>query len=193
MSIDFMFFVHSLLLGVGLEMDAFAVSVANGVQDPGMKNRKVLLIAGTFGIFQGLMPLIGWFFVNVAADQFSVFEKIIPFISLILLVFIGSKMVKEGLAGNDEAVAIAGFGALMVQGIATSIDALSVGFTIADYTLLAAALCAVIITLVTLIFCLFALKLGNKIGSRFSDKATVVGGIILIILGIEIFVTGMFL
>ncbi|MBQ2762687.1 MAG: manganese efflux pump [Candidatus Methanomethylophilaceae archaeon] len=193
MSLDLVFLLNSLLLGAGLAMDAFAVSVANGVQDPKMGRGRVLLIAGTFAMFQALMPLIGWLCVNTVAEQFSVFGKVVPYISLILLTIIGLKMIAGGISGNEEAALVTGLGTLMIQGVATSIDALSVGFTIAEYDALSAIICASIIAAVTMVLCILALKLGNRIGSRFSDKATILGGIILIFIGAEIFVTGVLL
>ena len=193
MSLDLVFLLNSLLLGAGLAMDAFAVSVANGVQDPKMGRGRVLLIAGTFAMFQALMPLIGWLCVNTVAEQFSVFGKVVPYISLILLTIIGLKMIAGGISGNEEAALVTGLGTLMIQGVATSIDALSVGFTIAEYDALSAIICALIIAAVTMVLCILALKLGNRIGSRFSDKATILGGIILIFIGAEIFVTGVLL
>ena len=193
MSLDLVFLLNSVLLGAGLAMDAFAVSVANGVQNPNMKRRMILLIAGTFAVFQALMPLIGWFCVNTVAEQFSVFGEVVPYISLVLLTVIGVKMIAGGISGNEEVALVTGLGTLMIQGVATSIDALSVGFTIAEYDVLATVICILIIAAVTMVLCILALKLGNRIGSRFSDKATVLGGVILIFIGAEIFITGVLL
>ncbi|MBE6525010.1 MAG: manganese efflux pump [Thermoplasmata archaeon] len=193
MSPDLVFLLNSVLLGAGLAMDAFAVSVANGVQNPNMKRRRILLIAGTFAVFQALMPLIGWLCVNTVSEQFSVFGEVVPYISLVLLTVIGVKMIAGGISGNEEAALVTGLGTLMIQGVATSIDALSVGFTIAEYDVLSAVICALIIAAVTMVLCIMALKLGNRIGSRFSDKATVLGGVILIFIGAEIFITGVLL
>ncbi len=193
MSLDLVFLLNSVLLGAGLAMDAFAVSVANGVQNPNMKRRRILLIAGTFAVFQALMPLIGWLCVNTVSEQFSVFGEVVPYISLVLLTVIGVKMIAGGISGNEEAALVTGLGTLMIQGVATSIDALSVGFTIAEYDVLSAVICALIIAAVTMVLCIMALKLGNRIGSRFSDKATVLGGVILIFIGAEIFITGVLL
>ena len=132
MNWNFMFFFNSVLLGVGLAMDAFSVSLANGLNEPDMKRSKICGIAGTFGFFQALMPVIGWICVHTVVQYFSAFEKLIPWIALVLLLFIGGKMLIEGIKNEEEESEKSGvgFGALMVQGIATSIDALSVGFTI---------------------------------------------------------------
>lgn len=132
---SFVFFFNSVLLGVGLAMDAFSVSLANGLNEPSMKKKKMCGIAGVFAVFQALMPMIGWICVHTIVQYFKSFEKLIPWIALILLGFIGGKMLIEGIKEKDEEREKPGVGlwALIVQGIATSIDALSVGFTIADY------------------------------------------------------------
>ena len=186
------FIFNSLLLGFGLAMDAFSVSLANGLNEPRMRLRKMLYIAGTFGIFQGLMPILGWFFVRKAAERFTAFEKYIPWIALILLLFIGGKMLIEGILhkeGEGEPVRLTP-AALLIQGIATSIDALSVGFTIADYGFVRALAAAFIIAAVTLAVCMAGLKLGKRFGMKLAGKANILGGVILIGIGVEIFVTG---
>lgn len=188
------FFVNSILLGVGLAMDAFSVSLANGLNEPKMKAGRMSLIAGVFGIFQAVMPMIGWICVHTIVQYFSSFEKLIPWIALILLLYIGGKMLIEGIKGGDEedeGVKNLSFGALMIQGVATSIDALSVGFTIADYNFLMALICALIIAVVTFAICIFGLIIGKKVGTKLAGKANILGGVILIGIGIEIFVTGL--
>ena len=174
-------------------MDAFSVSLANGLNEPGMKLRRMCGIAGVFAGFQALMPMIGWFLVHEAVQHFKKFEPFVPWIALILLLFIGGKMLYEGIKnrGNMEEKPAVGFGALIVQGIATSIDALSVGFTIAEYDLMHAAVCALLIAAVTFIICMIGLFLGKKVGTRLAWKASILGGVILIGIGIEIFVSGM--
>ncbi|MBR6046078.1 MAG: manganese efflux pump [Ruminococcus sp.] len=187
------FVFNSLLLGFGLAMDAFSVSLANGLNEPRMRLRKMIYVAGTFGVFQGLMPLIGWFLVHTAAEKFSSFEKMIPWIALILLLFIGGKMLIEGILNKgeeSEAVRLTP-AALLIQGIATSIDALSVGFTIADYGFLKALAAAVMIAGVTLGICIAGLKLGKRFGMKLAGKANILGGVILIGIGTEIFISGM--
>ena len=191
--------INSLLLGVGLAMDAFSVSIANGLEEPSMRKKRVCAIAGVYALFQFAMPLIGWFFVHSLVEAFRTFQPFIPWIALILLVFIGSKMIWEGVLkktpgdqenakeGETSAKKIT-FAVLMVQGIATSIDALSVGFTTAEYSVLAALISALIIGAVTFLICIAGLVFGKKLGEKFSDKATVIGGLILIGIGIEIFI-----
>jgi len=187
----FTFVLNSVLFGIGLAMDAFSVSVANGLNEPNMKKSKMLGIAGVFSFFQFFMPMAGWFCVHTIANLFTSFQKFIPWIALILLLFIGGKMLLEGLKGGDEEVekAEVGIAALLVQGIATSIDALSVGFTIAEYNLLQAAGESLIIGLVTFVICISGLKLGRKFGTKLAGKAGILGGIILICIGLEIFIS----
>ena len=188
------FFINSILLGVGLAMDAFSVSMVNGFNEPEMRRRRMVLIAGTFGFFQFLMPMVGWICVHTIVEKFTAFKKFIPWIALILLLYIGGKMLIEGIRshGGDEKGTPVTFGALMVQGVATAIDALSVGFTISGYGWFMAFICALIIAVVTYIISTGGLMIGRKIGTRLSGKASILGGVILIAIGIEIFVTGVF-
>lgn len=193
MIFNFKFFLESILLGVGLAMDAFSVSLANGLNEPCMKTRKMCGIAGAFAIFQGLMPMLGWVCIHTIVEYFKWFEKCIPWIALALLGFIGGKMLIEGIKNKDEEFVCTKltFGALMVQGVATSIDALSVGFTIAEYDWFAALVAAVVISLVTFLICFAGLFIGKKAGTRLAGKAGIFGGVILIAIGLEIFITGL--
>ena len=192
----FVFFFNSVLLGVGLAMDAFSVSMANGLNEPKMKSGRISLIAGCYGFFQFAMPMIGWICVHTIVVYFQKFEKFIPWIALILLLYIGGKMLIEGIKGDDDENSDTekrlGFGTLIVQGIATSIDALSVGFTIADYGALMAVAASVIIAVVTFVICIGGLIIGKTVGNKISNKATILGGVILIGIGIEIWVRGIF-
>lgn len=196
MSLGISFIITNILLGVGLAMDAFSVSLANGLNEPCMKHRKQFAIAGTFAFFQALMPMIGWVCIHTIAERFEAFEKFIPWIALILLCVIGGHMLKEGICGDDEEDCCAktgvGFTALMVQGVATSIDALSVGFTIAEYNVGAALIAALIIAVVTFIICTFGLIVGKTAGSRLGGKAEILGGCILIFIGLKIFISSVF-
>ena len=194
MNITFIFLMNSVLLGVGLAMDAFSVSLANGLNDSQMSKSRMSIIAGVFAVFQAAMPMIGWTCVHTIVQYFSWFEKLIPWIALVLLLYIGGKMLIEGIKGGDEedeGVKNLSFGVLMIQGVATSIDALSVGFTIADYNCMMALICALIIAVVTFAICIIGLIIGKKVGTKLAGKANIFGGIILIGIGIEIFVTGL--
>ena len=194
MSWSFVFFVNSILLGVGLAMDAFSVSLANGLQDPKMKRGKMAGIAGVFAGFQALMPMLGWICVHTVMQYFEAFQKFIPWIALILLVFIGGKMLMDGIKNKDEEEEspALGFVALMVQGVATSIDALSVGVTNSGYNLPMALVSALIIAAVTFVICMAGIVIGKRFGTKLSNKATILGGLILIFIGIEIFIKGIF-
>ena len=196
--------ITSVLLGAGLAMDAFSVSVANGLADTGMKTGRVLSIAGTFACFQFAMPLIGWFLVTRAAGKFEWFSPLIPWIALILLLIIGGGLLKDGIeelreaksgAEYEEAQSDAvklGFWALMMQGVATSIDALSVGFTISSYNAAQALASALIIGAVTMLICLAGLRIGRRLGEALAGRASILGGLILIGIGIEIWIKGVF-
>lgn len=258
---NFLFILNSIALGVGLAMDAFSVSIANGLNEPHMSRGKMCGIAGTYAGYQFAMPMIGWFCVHTIAEQFQAFQKFIPWIALILLAYIGGSMLIEGIrkrtrgdkeekeivedrrkgrnsgdtvekeeayngacpsnhpddhsnsqktiareAGkhparksNTEAAAEEfaeeghlKVGTLMIQGLATSIDALSVGFTIAEYGTAMAFISSMIIAVVTFFICMSGLIFGKKFGTRLSDKASILGGLILIGIGLEIFITGVF-
>ena len=182
------FFVKSILLGIGLAMDAFSISLANGLNEPEMKKNKMLLIAGVFAFFQALMPILGWICVHTIVEYFEVFEKMIPWIAMILLVYIGTKMIIEGINKKAEETVGVGLRILFIQGIATSIDALSVGFAIEEYSAVKALLCAFIISVITFVICFSGLIIGKKFGTRLSDKASILGGTILAVIGICIFI-----
>ncbi len=193
---NLIFFVNSVLLGVGLAMDAFSVSIANALSESQMKKSRMCFIAGVYAFFQFSMPMIGWICVHTIVEYFSKFEVLIPWIALALLLWIGGKMIWEAVHGEeDEAAEVAAkltFSTLIIQGVATSIDALSVGFTIADYGLLMALVASLIIAAVTFAICMTGLLIGKKAGDKLGAKATLAGGLILVGIGIEIFVKGLF-
>ena len=188
---DIMFFLNSIFLGIGLAMDTCAVSMANTLNEPQMKPGKMCLVAFMFGLFQCIMPLTGYF---VGHAILSIIEKFVPWIALILLGFIGGKMIYEGIKNRKDIENKTGkiltFRALFVQAIATSIDALSVGFTIADYSVLMAVVCALIVAIVTFGISMAGLALGKKFGIKLGNEAKLLGGIILVLIGVEIFIKG---
>ena len=192
---ELLFLLNSAALGVGLAMDAFSVSLSNGLHEPQMPGRRMCGIAGVYAFFQFAMPVIGWICVHTVVELFSAFERAIPWIALGLLLYIGGKMLIEGIRERGEEEGAAGPKRLtgrdlFIQGVATSIDALSVGFTIAEYDAGRANLAALIIAGVTFVICLGGLAIGKRAGTRLKWKASVLGGCILIGIGIEIFVTG---
>ena len=191
---DFVFFLNSVLLGVGLAMDAFSVSMANGLNEPNMKKGRMNMIAGMYSFFQFAMPMIGWLCVHTRVEKFQAFEKFIPWIALALLAYIGGEMVIKGIrkeeSSREEETGLP-FGKLLIQGIATSLDALSVGFTIEQYPTSMALVASLIIAVVTHFICIGGLVIGKKFGNKLADKASIFGGVILIGIGIEIFVSHM--
>lgn len=191
-----LFVTNSILLGIGLAMDAFSVSIANALNEPEMKITRMSLIAGCYAFFQFIMPVAGWVCVHTIAQIFTSFQKFIPWIALILLLYIGGKMLWESFhneeSDDSSEIKKLTFVLLIVQGIATSIDALSVGFTIADYNFSSALVASIIIAAVTFAICITGLKIGKTVGNRLSGKAEILGGLILIGIGIEIFVRGVF-
>ena len=185
---------QSLLLVVGLAMDAFSVSLANGLAEPNMKVSRMSGIAGVFAFFQGLMPMLGWICVHTLVSCFKAFSPFIPWIAFLLLGFIGGKMLIEGIRnkGEEEIFRKTSLGLLLLQGVATSIDALSVGFTIADYEFFKALWAVLIIAVVTFIICLGGLFLGQKFGTRLAGKASILGGVILVVIGLQILLSHLF-
>ena len=194
MDLSFIFFINSIGLGIALAMDAFSVSLANGMNEPCMKRKKMLFVALVFGLFQGVMPLIGWGLVHSIASAFSIVEKFIPWIALLLLSFLGVKMiveaVKEDADEEEDSCKKQGLALILVQGVATSIDALSVGVTTSEYNFFNAGLSSLIIAVITFAICYVGIILGKKFGTKFSKNAAILGGVILILIGIEIFLTG---
>lgn len=214
---NLIFIIASILLGVGLAVDAFAISIANGISKPDAKCRYVMKVTAVYAFFQFAMPMIGWVMVHEAAKALSVFNKLVPWIALVLLAFLGGRMILEGIrCGKSRAEVCSDSGmvkasdtevcrmselsevsetnpanltgmTLFMQGVATSIDALSTGFTISSYDAEAAIVCSSIIAAVTWIMCFIGMRIGAKVGELFSAHAAIVGGIILVIIGIEVF------
>ena len=186
-----LFFFNSMTLGIGLAMDAFSISVVNGMNETAMSKSKTLKIASVYSFFQALMPLLGWFCTHTILLFCSILQPWIPWISLFILSMIGISMILKGKACSESEMQMKRLSphVLLLQGIATSVDALSVGLTIADYNFIMAFVCALIIAIITLILCVVGIKLGKKIGIRMAERATVLGGVILILIGIEIWLS----
>ncbi|MBQ9516850.1 MAG: manganese efflux pump [Eubacterium sp.] len=193
---DSLFIINSVLFGFALAMDAFSLSIANGLAEPHMKRKKSVIIAGVFGLFQFGMPLVGWVMVHWVVSIFSAVEKAIPYFALIVLTVIGGKMILEYIKNRksteEPSKVLLSVGMLIVQGIATSIDALSVGLATQGVKFYMAAVSALIIGAVTYGVCRAGIEIGKVFGDKFSGKATLLGGIILIAIGVEIFVKGVF-
>ena len=198
---DLLFILNSALLGVGLAMDAFSVSLANGLNEPKMSHRRAIGIAGVFAVMQGLMPLLGWVMVHTVVEKFAAVEAVIPYIALALLGYIGVKMLIDGIREMKGLCSVENpntckkeltIPLILVQGVATSIDALSVGFTIASYNITMALISVAIIAAVTLAICTAGIYIGKRCGTALAGKSSVFGGIILIVIGLEIFITSFF-
>lgn len=189
---EIMFYINSILLGMGLAMDAFSVSLADGLSEPKMKNSKMSFIAGLFAFFQALMPMIGWICVHTVVKYFEKLQIFIPFIALALLSYIGIKMLIDGIKNKEceNGCCKLCMKTLLIQALATSIDALSVGFTIASHSLMEAIVSVLIIGTVTFMICMAGIFIGKKFGTALSGKASIFGGVILIAIGLEIFITG---
>ncbi len=193
MNLNSVFVIENLLLGIGLAMDAFSVSLVNGMSEPCMKKKKIVVIALIFALFQATMPLTGWFCVHTIVDKFKIIRPIIPWVAFILLLYIGIEMIKNAVKHTDsteQCIPRIRFSALLIQGVATSIDALSAGFTLATYNAVT-VLCAVaIIATATFAICYGGVLIGKKFGTYLSNKSLIFGGSILIFIGTEILIKG---
>lgn len=180
-----MSYFELFILAVGLSMDAFAVSICKGLSI-GKIGKKHMCIAGLwFGGFQGLMPLIGYFAGYFFADKITKFDHWIAFV---LLVFIGSSMIKESFS-EEEVDGAMDVKSMFILAVATSIDALAVGVTFAFLKVnIAVAVC--FIGVVTFCFSAVGVKIGSVFGIRYKSKAEFVGGIILILIGLKILLEG---
>ena len=181
------------LVAIGLSMDAFAVAICKGLAMPQINKKQTLLIGAYFGVFQALMPLAGW----LLGSQFAGYvTKLAPWIAFVLLAWIGGSMIRESLSQGEEdgkpEPAELRHRELLMLAVATSIDALSVGFTISEYGWMMALTAAIIIAVVTFFLCMAGLCIGKKFGTQLSGKANILGGVILIGIGLEIFITGVF-
>lgn len=177
-----------ILIGLGLSMDAFAVATTNGiVSKPNAK--KALLIALMFGLFQGAMPLIGYFTGTLFSEVIAAYDH---WIALALLSFIGGKMIADFFCKKEDekSQSVLTFKLLTVQAVATSIDALAVGVSFVGITFNIFAAVA-IIGATTFVLSLAAVFIGKKFGGMLADKATLAGGIILIAIGLKIFIEHM--
>ena len=181
--------IVAIALGFALAMDAFAVSMANGMKEPKMDKRKALFIALSFGVFQGGMPFIGYL---LGSFLLSKIEWIIPYIALILLTYLGIKMIVDGSNNKEEINDELKIKLILIQALATSIDALSVGFTISNYSLFESSITCVCVMLITGILCFMGVLMGERLGNKLKGKSVIVGGIILILIGLEIFIGGVF-
>lgn len=181
--------ITSIFLGLGLAADACAISMTDGMNEPKIKFDKMFLISLSFGLFQALMPFISYL---VGSKTLTKIEWIIPWVALTLLSFLGIKMILESRKSEEQDTKKLTFSVIMLQSIATSIDALTVGFSISNYKLIEAIITVLIIMFMTTFLCVIAFYLGKKFGTKFGKTATLIGGIIILLIGIEIFLTSFF-
>ncbi len=187
------FIISSILFGLGLAVDAFLISLAGGVNEPNAKRGKILASALVFALFQLAAPLIGRLCVRTVAERFLFFKECLSGIALAVLLFLGIKMLVEGLRqskSKDEEKPKSGIGALLLRAAVSSVDALSMGFTIAEYSLWTAVAGAGIIAAITFIAYTAGFFIGRKFGTRLADKAMVIGGILFIVMALEVFIRG---
>lgn len=181
-------FIVLFLMGVGLSMDAFAVSVCKGLAMRKVNKKQAFVIGLFFGGFQALMPLLGWS-LGIQFEQYI--TSIDHWIAFILLGFIGGKMIVEAVKPDDESVEVKemdpplNIKEMFVLAIATSIDALAVGITFAflDYPIVESI---IIIGITTFVISIIGVYIGNFFGSLYKKKAELAGGIILVLLGVKI-------
>ena len=187
------FIISSILFGLGLAVDAFLISLAGGVNEPNAKRGKILASALVFALFQLAAPLIGRLCVRTVAERFLFFKECLSGIALAVLLFLGIKMLVEGLRqskSKDEEKPKSGIGALLLSAAVSSVDALSMGFTIAEYSLWTAVAGAGIIAAITFSAYTAGFFIGRKFGTRLADKAMVIGGILFIVMALEVFIRG---
>ena len=178
-------FWELLLLAIGVSMDAFAVSVCKGLSMSKSGLKESAICGAWFGGFQALMPLIGFFLGTLFAEAIEAFDHWIAFG---LLAIIGANMLKEAFSKEEEGCCGCdlSFKTMLVMAIATSIDALAVGISLAMAGDVNIWLAILLIGLTTFSFSALGVKIGNAFGSRFEKKAQIAGGIILILLGLKI-------
>lgn len=176
--------IEILVIGIGLAMDAFAVSICKGLSTRSLKLKHALICGGYFGLFQGIMPFIGY----ILGIQFqSKIESIDHWIAFILLSLIGLNMIKEAFGEDENVNPDFSPKAMLPLAIATSIDALAIGVTFAFLNVnILLAVC--IIAVVTCIISMLGVKIGHVFGMKYKSKAEIAGGLILIIMGIRILI-----
>lgn len=183
--------IEIIIIGIGLAMDAFAVSVTSGITLGKMKLRYAMRIALTFGVFQAIMPIFGWLGGFYFAEYL---QSVDHWIAFILLVLIGGKMIWESRKLEDaekEAADPLNSYVLLTLAVATSIDALAVGVTLSmlHSGIISAAL---IIGLITFVMCLIGTRIGSRFGHIFENKVEMAGGLILIGIGLKILIEHLF-
>ena len=178
-----MTYIEIILIGVSLASDAFAVSICKGLSMKKYEVKKGLIVGLYFGIFQGLMPILGYLLGTTFKDLIT---NIDHWIAFVLLCSIGSNMIRESFSKNEENCnEQIDFKTMIPLSIATSIDALAIGITL-SFLKTNIIITSITITIITLILSILGVKLGNKFGTKYKNKAEFIGGLILNIMGIKI-------
>lgn len=175
--------IEAILLGIALAMDSSAVSIVNGIKYRDYKTKQMILSSFSFGFFQGFMPLIGYLVLYPFVEKISQFDH---WIVLIILSILGINMIKESFSKEkvEEKSADFTLSVLFMESIATSIDALSSGIALPTFSISPYISC-LIVFITTFLLCIIAHRLGKRIGLLLKDKATILGGIILILIGVK--------
>lgn len=186
-----LFFVKSILLGLGLAVDSFVVAMANGMTERRSRAR-VVLTAVMLGVFQLAAVMIGWAIAHVAYTYFGWIKTALSVIVAVVFLFFGIRAFtfkKDDKSERKSSLVKTGVGALLVQCLATSADALTVGLTIEEYGVTAALVCAGVIAIVTFLIYILGHKAGKRFGMRYERAADTVGGIAFLLIAVEIIVT----
>ena len=188
---NFEFVIQSLMVGLGLAMDSCTVSMTDGMNEKNMTIIKNILIALIFTIFQQVMPIVGYF---IGRIFYGFISKYVPIIALIILGILGVKMLADTIKDNNQSEKLGKltFSIIILQAIATSIDALSVGVTFVGHSIQKMLFSTAIIGVITFILTFFGVKIGKKFGTLFGKDAQIVGGLMLILNGIEIYISSLF-
>lgn len=184
--------INSILLAIGLGVDSFSISLVNGISYPNLTKKDHLIQSLIFGICQSIMPFAGYILLVYFSNKLSILKTTSPYISLILLSYLGIKLILESFKNNEvektnQKLTIL---TLILQGIATSIDAVSCSFSMIDLTMLEAVIEVVIIGIITVLISSLALSLGKEIGKKVEKYSQFIGGFILILIGIILFIKG---
>ncbi|MDE7463898.1 MAG: manganese efflux pump MntP family protein [Clostridiales bacterium] len=185
--------LNGLLFGLGLAVDAFLIALANGLNYPDIKKRKVILLSALFAAAQIIMPMLGWLCMHTISLYIPYFDEVLSWVAFAVMLWIGIKMIIDGVKKRplEQKKTSINVGAVILQCFATSIDSLAVGFTLASYTALSAIVSSVIIAAVTFVLFILGFIVGRRCGMKFADSASVIGGIVFIGIGIEILLTSL--
>lgn len=199
MNDSILFLASSMVLAFALSMDAFSIALTDGMCQTDIDHKEAGFIASTYGFFQMAMPLIGWFGVSRLAQVFEGLSSIFPLISFVLLTYIGISMIRESSKSQEDQekkegqcdLRILTFSTIIFQALATSLDALSVGFTIGHLQINQAFLICTIIGILTFVNSFIGIQLGKKIGNKLASRAYTIGGLILIFIGIRLLISSL--